>query len=204
MTTTHTQVERAATARAWSAAVGGGVAGGIAMGALLDATTNMMPTLGALYGQPTVLGGWAAHLFISVVFAIAFTVAVRATSLREYAETTAALTGFGLGYGGLLGVVTEGLVLPLAVGAVGTSTLPVTRLGLPDVAGPFAFAVVFALSHLVYGVVLGAVFGATLTAPGVGGSREATAVSDDPVPGADATEVGARGGRDDGRRQHNR
>lgn len=141
--------------RVWIAAVLAGLVGGVGMGVVLQTTTNAMPLIGALYGQPTLVGGWLAHLFISVVFALAFAGAVTLTPLRDYAAGISTCAGLGLGYGGLLGIVTGGVVLPVALGLAGATTLPVARWPFPG----FAFGVFFALSHLVYGLGLGVTFG---------------------------------------------
>lgn len=142
--------------RVWAAAIVGGLVGGIGMGALLQSTTNAMPVIGALYGQPTLVGGWLAHLFNSVVFALVFAGAVTLTPLREYAEGISTCTGLGLGYGALLGIVASGVILPLALTLAGATALPVARWPLPGV----AFGTVFAVSHLVYGLGVGVAFGA--------------------------------------------
>lgn len=161
--------------RVWVAAVLAGLVGGVGMGAVLYSTTNAMPLIGALYGQPTVVGGWVAHLFNSVVFALAFAGAVTLTPLRDYVGGVSGCAGLGLGYGALLGVVTGGIVLPVALNLVGATTLPVP---LWPVSGEsVTFGVFLAVAHLVYGVGLGTTFGvalAVLPATGV----EAEAISE--------------------------
>jgi hypothetical protein len=147
--------------RVWVAAVFAGLVGGVAMGAVLHSTTNALPLVGALYGQPTLVGGWLAHLFNSVVFALVFAGALTLTPLRSYATGLAEYAGLGLGYGALLGVVTGGLVLPVALNLAGTTTLPVPLWPLPG--GSFTFGIFLGVAHLVYGVVLGTAFGLVLT-----------------------------------------
>ena len=165
---------RLAQSRVWAAAVVAGLVGGVGMGALLHGLTNAMPLIGALYGQPTVVGGWVAHLFNSVVFAVVFTAVVTLTPMREFAQGVSGCAGLGLGYGALLGIVTGGLVLPIALNAVGATALPVPLWPLSG--GSFTFAVILAVSHLVYGLGLGVTFGlARAVLPPLGAEAEAAA-----------------------------
>lgn len=160
--------------RVWVAAVFAGLVGGVAMGAVLHSTTNALPLIGALYGQSTVVGGWLAHLFNSVVFALVFAGALTLTPLRSYRIGLAECTGLGLGYGAFLGVVTGGLVLPLALSLVGATTLPLPLWPLPG--GSLTFSIFLAVGHLVYGVGLGATFGLALAVlPPLGAEAEAAA-----------------------------
>ncbi|WP_089827644.1 hypothetical protein [Halogranum amylolyticum] len=159
--------------RVWVAAVLAGLVGGVGMGIVLHSTTNAMPLLGALYGQPTVVGGWLAHLFNSVVFALAFAAAVTLTPLRDYARSVATCAGLGVGYGALLGVVTGGLVLPVALNLVGATALPVPLWPVPG--GSFAFGIFLAIGHLVYGLGLGAAFGVALAVLPTGAETETIA-----------------------------
>jgi uncharacterized membrane protein YagU involved in acid resistance len=120
------------------------------MGLVLQFVMGAMPLVGALYGQPTVLAGWVAHLFYSVVFAVLFAAVVAGTSLREYGLL--GMVGLGLVYGVPLGLVAAGVVLPVWANAIGAGPLPV----------PFIIPMGF-LTHIVYGVLLGAVFGYVVT-----------------------------------------
>lgn len=137
-------------ARLWSGAVTAGLVAGVGMGLIMHFVMNAMPLVGALYGQPTVLPGWIAHLFHSVVFALIFAAIVARTSFREYGLL--GLIGLGAVYGIVLEIVAAGFVLPLWANAVGAGPLPV----------PFLVPIGF-LTHLVYGVLLGAVFGVVMT-----------------------------------------
>jgi hypothetical protein len=109
-----------------------------------------MPLVGALYGQPPVLAGWVAHLFHSVVFALFFAAVVASTSLGE--DGRLGITGLEDAYGIVLEVVAAGFVLPIWANAVDAATLPV----------PFLVPMGF-LTHLVFGVLLGAGFGFVVT-----------------------------------------
>lgn len=136
--------------RTWSGAVAGGLVAGIGMGVIMHYVMNAMPLVGALYGQPTVAFGWIAHLFHSVVFALVFAAVISGTSLRKYGLV--GMTGLGAIYGVVLEIVAAGIVLPLWANAIGAGPLPV----------PFIVPIGF-VTHLVYGVLLGAVYGLVTT-----------------------------------------
>ena len=140
----------ATTTRVWSGAVAGGLAAGVGMGLIMHFVMGAMPLVGALYGQPTVLAGWLAHLVHSVVFALVFAAVLTRTSLGEYGLL--GIVGLGAVYGVVLELVAAGVVLPLWANAVGAADLPV----------PFILPIGF-VTHVVYGVLLGAVFGAATT-----------------------------------------
>lgn len=149
-TTVETTRPTVSSTRLWSGAVAGGLVAGIGMGLIMHFVMNAMPLVGGLYGQPTVAMGWAAHLVHSVVFALAFVAVVTRTSLRSYGLL--GMIGLGAAYGVVLELVAAGVVLPIWANAVGLGPLPV----------PFIVPIGF-LTHLVYGVLLGAVFGYVLS-----------------------------------------
>lgn len=136
--------------RLWGGSVAGGLVAGVGMGLIMHFVMGAMPLIGALVGQPTVLAGWIVHLLISVVFALIFAAVVSRTSFREYGLL--GMIGLGATYGIVLEIVAAGFVLPLWANAVGAGPLPV----------PFLVPVGF-LTHVVYGVLLGAVFGYAVT-----------------------------------------
>lgn len=136
--------------RTWSGAVAGGLVAGVGMGLMMHFVMSAMPLIGALYGQPSVAFGWLAHLFHSVVFALVFAAVITRTSLRAYGVVR--MIGLGAIYGIVLELVAAGVVLPVWANAVGAAALPV----------PFIVPIGF-LTHLVYGVLLGAVFGLVAT-----------------------------------------
>jgi hypothetical protein len=152
-TTVETARSTVTSTRTWSGAVAGGLVAGIGMGLIMHFVMNAMPLVGGLYGQPTVAMGWAAHLVHSVVFALVFAAVITRTSLREYGLP--GMIGLGAVYGIGLELVAAGVVLPLWANAVGLGPLPV----------PFIIPIGF-VTHLVYGVLLGAVFGYVLTRNG--------------------------------------
>lgn len=150
--------------RRWRAGVAGGLVGGLGMGLVMH-LLGVMPLVGALYGNATVAGGWAAHLLNSALFGLAFVAIVTRPLLRDLAESPAGCVGLGLGYGALLEVVSGGIVLPFAVNAMGTTTLPIPLLPLPGLVEPVTLAVALGGAHLLYGGLLGAVYAATREAP---------------------------------------
>lgn len=135
----------------WTASVAGGLVAGFVMGLLMHFMMGAMPLVGALYGQPTVIAGWLAHLFHSVVFGLIFAAVIGSTSLREYGLY--GMIGLGAVYGIILEVIAAGFVLPLWANAVSAGGgLPVPFIVLPGF-----------LTHILYGVVLGGVFWFVLT-----------------------------------------
>jgi hypothetical protein len=139
--------------RMWSGAIAGGLVAGIGMGLIMHFVMNAMPLIGGLYGQPTIAMGWVVHLFHSVVFALLFAAVIAQTSLREYGLL--GMIGLGAVYGIVLELIAAGVILPMWANAVGLGPLPV----------PFIIPIGF-VTHLVYGILLGAVFGIVMTRKG--------------------------------------
>ena len=131
--------------RTWGGAIAGGLVAGIGMGLIMHFVGGAMPQVGALYGQPTVAFGWFAHLVHSVIFALLFAGVVMGTSLRAYGLL--GMIGLGAAYGIVLEIVAAGVVMPLWVNAVGLGPMPVPFIVLPGF-----------VTHVLYGVLLGAVF----------------------------------------------
>jgi hypothetical protein len=144
----------------WGGAVVAGLVAGVAMGLVVQFGAGTMALVGALYGQPTVLAGWAAHLVHSVLFALVFVAIVSHPLLDEYTSTAGEIVGLGVGYGAALGLFTGGFLLPLGLSAVGARELPVPLLPIPGLVGEFALPFTFAVAHLVYGALLGGVYAA--------------------------------------------
>ena len=129
--------------RTWSSALLGGLAGGLGFGLLLQ-MMGAMPVIASLYGMESVTAGWVAHLFHSVVFALVFAAALTRTKYRN--AGVGLITALGAGYGAVLWVVAAAIVMPLWLTALGTDA-PFPNFDLTSLVG-----------HLVYGVLLGAVF----------------------------------------------
>lgn len=136
--------------RTWSEVATSGLVAGIGMGLIMHFVMNAMPLVGALYGVPTVGAGWAVHLFHSVVFALLFAAVLWRPAFSEYGLY--GIIGLGALYGIVLELVAAGIVLPVWANAVGAAALPV----------PFLVPMGF-VSHLVFGLLLGAVFGVMRT-----------------------------------------
>ncbi|SIR50751.1 hypothetical protein SAMN05421858_2560 [Haladaptatus litoreus] len=145
---TDTVRRRGVINKTWSSSILGGLAGGIVFGILMQ-SMGMMPTIASLYGLDGATMGWVAHLFHSIVFGLLFGGIVTMTRLRKYADRIAPTTGLGAVYGVLLWFVAATIVMPLWLGAVGMEMPPVPNFDPMSLVG-----------HLVYGVVLGAVFAA--------------------------------------------
>lgn len=158
MTVEETATARPTKTRTWTAGVVAGLVAGVGMGLVLQFGADAMPLVGALFGLPTVLGGWLVHLVTSVFFALLFAGVVSSPLLSDYTGTVGGTTGLGVLYGAGLGVFTGGFLLPLWLNAVRAEALPVPLLPLPTGFGEFVLPVVLALAHLVYGLLLGATF----------------------------------------------
>ncbi len=135
-----------------------GLAGGIGMGLVLQFGPNIFEILGALLGSETVVAGWLVHLGLSALFGITFAVLVSHPSVAQFVETFESYVGAGIAFGTVLGILAGGLILPIAVGQAGVTTLPLPFLPLPGVVAELVGAAVFAIGHLVYGAIVGAVF----------------------------------------------
>lgn len=141
------------------AAALGGLAGGIAMGVVLQLGTELMPVIGRLAGEATLLRGWAVHLVTSVLFGLLFAVFVSFPIVRDLETTVGASALLGVIHASALAFVTIGVLLPAATVVLGYSDVSLTQHVVP---GPGGAALVeagfFGLAHVVYGVVLGVVY----------------------------------------------
>jgi hypothetical protein len=130
-------------------AVAGLVAGG-AMGLFVDGVMGKILIIGALWGVPTPVGGWAVHLANSLAFGLGFVALTRVAGVDPpetlLSRAGGRYVGLAAAYGVVLWVVAAGLVMPLWMGAVGLQAPPVPNLAPPSL-----------VAHLVYGVVLAAV-----------------------------------------------
>lgn len=131
----------------WSSAVLAGMLAGVAMGVPMQYGMGIMDVVGALYGSQDVATGWAAHMFHSVVFALAFAGLVSLPRLRDRAHEVRTALPLALGYGVVLWIFGAVLAMPLWLEAAG---LP--NPGVPNL-NPMSL-----MGHLVYGVVLGVSF----------------------------------------------
>ena len=137
-----------------------GLVGGIGMGIVLYLGPNVFEILGALVGSSTAVAGWFVHLTLSIAFGIAFAVIVSRPALAEYVRSFEDFVGAGIAFGTVLGLLAGGFILPLAVAQAGVGTLPLPFLPLPGGAAELVGAAVFAVGHLVYGLLAGAMLAA--------------------------------------------
>ena len=144
---------------ALGAGVVGGLVGGVGMGIVLHAGSNMMPLVGALYGWPTVVGGWAAHLAHSVLIGVGFAILASRPALSRQTTDVGGCVAVGIAYAAAVGLVTGGLMLPVSLNAIGTRTLPEPLLPLPGALGGILVVISVGVAHVVYGVLLGATYG---------------------------------------------
>ena len=139
--------------------VAGGLLGGVGMGVVLHAGANMMALVGALYGRPTVVTGWIAHLGHSVLIGLLFAAIASRAVLARQTTSVGGCACVGIAYAAAVGLVTGGFVLPLSLQVVGARTLPEPLLPLPGLLGGVLVVVSVGVAHLVYGLLLGATFG---------------------------------------------
>lgn len=150
-------------ARAVGAGAASGLVAGVGMGIVLQFGTDLLPVLGALAGETSVVRGWAVHLFLSMVYGAFFAVIVAYPLVDEFMDLSGT---YDYAFGGLVYAA-----MILAAGFAGTIALLPFLLELPWVTasgqstivpGPSPVglipATMFGLGHLVYGVILGAVY----------------------------------------------
>jgi uncharacterized membrane protein YagU involved in acid resistance len=134
--------------QSWQRGVGAGLIGGLAMGVLFSllmpaAIENAIPALVGLSGGTA---GWVVHMSISAVFGVVFVAMLTQPRLAAAAKSGVGVVGLGLAYGAVLWALAAGVVMPLWLSAVGfTSPPPLPNLALMGL-----------LTHLVFGLVLGA------------------------------------------------
>lgn len=165
MTEVHTEEQQLwkLEVRSIGAGLVGGLAGGIAMGVFFQLGTDIMAVLGSFLGASSVLRGWAVHLVMSLFLGASFAVVLGHPAIRDYTASfdTLEYVLTGVTYVYAFAAVTVGIlpfvfqlpwatevVSPLFSGSEGGSIVGL----LP--------AAVFALGHLVYGAILGAVYAA--------------------------------------------
>jgi len=122
----------------------GGLLGGIVFGIMM-AQMGVLPMIGKMVGQPTILAGWVVHLFISATIGGSF-----GLFLSGYARNLARSLKAGVAYGALwwwLGPLT---LMPLFLGmGLGVNwNLAAAANALPSLVG-----------HVVFGGLLGTYFG---------------------------------------------
>ncbi|WP_254273805.1 hypothetical protein [Haloarcula marina] len=149
----------------WTAGLAGGLVGGVGMGIVLHAGANLMSFVGALYGWPTVVGGWAVHLLNSVLAGLLFAFLVSRPVLQQQTTTVAESVAAGLVYAAAVGLLSAGLLLPLSMTALGVQSLPEPLVPLPGMLGSLLVVVSVGVAHVVYGVLLGATYAVVQARP---------------------------------------
>ncbi|WP_436344907.1 hypothetical protein [Natronorubrum sp. FCH18a] len=157
----------------WGGGFTGGLVGGIAMGLVLHLGANQIELLGGLVpGTGTAVAvGWTVHLLLSVVFGLLFAAIASSSTVQQLLVTFTDYVVVGLLFGAVLGLFAGGVLFPVAMQGAGVATLPLPFLPVPGVAAELISALLFALGHLVYGLLLGAVF-ATVNGVAPVGLRE--------------------------------
>jgi hypothetical protein len=146
--------------RHWRAGAVGGLIAGVAMGVVLHGALGLMPTIGTLIGIETVVAGWAVHLFNSTAFGMLFVAVFDRRFFDDLRTDVGGCLSLGVVHSALLGVITGGLLLPVALAIEGTTSLPVPTLPVPGLTESLEFGAVIAVAHLLYGLVLGRIFAA--------------------------------------------
>jgi uncharacterized membrane protein YagU involved in acid resistance len=153
MAKTETEAQAAAVSTENSEWVGGvvaGLAGGLLMGVMLSMrmTGVMEVAIPSLYGLSGGLAGWVIHMSHSAVLGVVFAALLSVPAIGKYADGVGKTAALGLVYGIVLWVVLAAIVMPIWLSAVGSPAQP----PLPN------FNPQSLIGHLVYGVVLSAVF----------------------------------------------
>ncbi|MFC6768155.1 hypothetical protein [Natrinema soli] len=161
----------------WGGGITGGLVAGIAMGLVLHLGGNQIELLGGLATDPgTAAGvGWTIHLMISIAFGLLFAVIASRSLVQQLVTSFGDYVIIGLAFGAVIGLFAGGVVFPLAMERAGVAALPLPFLPVSGATAELFSALVFGLGHLVYGLVLGAVF-ATVNGITPGGVRERVAV----------------------------
>lgn len=147
----------------WRAGLVGGVGGGLGMGMLLHAGSGAMPFIGALYGSPSVIGGWAAHMVHSIVIGFLFALLMSRPLVRGRLRSVTDYTAAGLLYAAGVGLLTSGVLLPVGMRAVGARSIPDPWLPFSGAFGIVLAVLSVGVAHIVYGLTLGATFGLVQT-----------------------------------------
>jgi hypothetical protein len=149
-TESETTVETETGTGSWIGGVVAGLVGGAVMGVML--TMMMTPVIEmaipALWGLQGGTAGWVIHMANSAVFGIVFAALLTLPGLRKYAGSISTSAVLGAVYGVVLWIVAAGVVMPIWLSAVGFPMAP----PLPN------FNPMSMVGHVVFGVILGAVY----------------------------------------------
>ncbi|WP_247729467.1 hypothetical protein [Halovivax limisalsi] len=144
----------------WGGGVIAGIVAGIAMGVILHVGADLIAVFAGLAPVPldSIGLGWLMHLLVSLGFGLLFAGLLSRRPVRRNVTAFVDFAIVGLVYGAFIGIVAGGLVFPIAMERAGVASLPLSLVPISGAAGEFVAAVIFAIGHLVYGLVLGATF----------------------------------------------
>lgn len=127
-----------------------GVTAGIIFGFFIQ-SLNLFPLIGSIVGFESVIGGVIVHLIASAVFGILYAALLSFQPLQQYASRITTGAGIGFVYGLLLWIIVTSIAFPVLLNVTQGLTQPVPDFNLQLLVG-----------HLVYGLVLGGIYGAAL------------------------------------------
>ncbi|QLG49158.1 hypothetical protein [Natrinema halophilum] len=144
----------------WGGGLTGGLVAGIAMGLVLHFGGRQIELLGGLAAEPEIAVGvgWTIHLMISIAFGLLFAAIASRRTIQENMETFSDYVIAGLIFGAIIGLFAGGVLFPLAIERAGVAAMPLPFLPIPGLAAELFGALLFGVGHLIYGLVLGAVF----------------------------------------------
>ena len=105
------------------------------------------------------LGGWIAHLTNSVVLGLLFALIVSRWRFHDRTANLFEWAIYGIVYAAAIGLVTGGIMVPAALHLMDATALPQPVLPLPGITGSLLVAFSVGVAHVVYGVLLGTVYG---------------------------------------------
>lgn len=147
--------------RSIGAGLAGGLLGGIAMGIAFHLGTEVMPVLGSFLGASSALRGWVVHLVASMFLGASFAVVLGYPAIRDFTASFDVLEYVlsGVTYVYAVAAVTIGILpiilqLPWATAVID----PLVPGGESGSLAALVPAAAFALGHLLYGAILGAVY----------------------------------------------
>jgi hypothetical protein len=135
----------------------GGLVAGVAMGVVVQIGTDLMPLFGHFAGGESAVRGWLVHLVTSVLFGLLFAVFLSIPLFHDLSESLAGCVLLGIIHATILATVMIGIGLPVATIVLSAPQGVADRVPGPGFADLFE-STVFAAAHLVYGLILGAVY----------------------------------------------
>ncbi|MFB6302686.1 MAG: histidine kinase [Haloferacaceae archaeon] len=136
---------------AWRGGALAGVVATVVMGVVITATNLpvLQESIAGLYGlEGNLVAGWIAHLVHGTLFGALFALILADPGLYRLTEWRWKTLLAGVAYALVLAVFGAGIIMPIWLGFAGFPAPP----SIPNVTTPLL------LWHLVYGIVLGAVF----------------------------------------------